>query len=117
MTVYDEGEMSHIFVSGLSEHEKLISSQAGEDKQYRTADNQFVLTVKTNRVEKIETDPVKVIEKNRHYQWDPLRQLFNKWLNLISNNYRRCKAVMLFPHQTGRLWLWSLSIYNFLVTQ
>ena len=41
MTVYDEGEMSHIFfVSGLSEHEKLISSQAGEDKQYRTTDNQ-----------------------------------------------------------------------------
>ncbi|HIB8943790.1 TPA: calcium-binding protein, partial [Proteus mirabilis] len=65
VTVYDEGEMSHIFVSGLSEHEKLISSQAGEDKQYRTADNQFVLTVKTNRVEKIETDPVKVIEKEQ----------------------------------------------------
>ncbi|EKL06770.1 hypothetical protein VCHC17A1_3995, partial [Vibrio cholerae HC-17A1] len=65
VTVYDEGEMSHIFVLGLSEHEKLISSQAGKDKQYRTADNQFVLTVKTNRVEKIETDPVKVIEKEQ----------------------------------------------------
>ncbi|EPJ3900395.1 calcium-binding protein [Proteus mirabilis] len=65
VTVYDEGEMSHIFVLGLSEHEKLISSQVGEDKQYRTADNQFVLTVKTNRVEKIETDPVKVIEKEQ----------------------------------------------------
>ena len=65
VTVYDEGEMSHIFVSGLSEHEKLISSQAGEDKQYRTADNQFVLTVKTNRVEKIATAPVKVIEKEQ----------------------------------------------------
>ncbi|MGG4710186.1 calcium-binding protein, partial [Proteus mirabilis] len=65
VTVYDEGEMSHIFVSGLSEHEKLISSQVGEDWQYRTTDNQFVLTVKTNRVEKIETDPVKVIEKEQ----------------------------------------------------
>ncbi|MFN6885630.1 calcium-binding protein, partial [Proteus mirabilis] len=41
VTVYDEGEMSHIFVSGLSEHEKLISSQVGEDWQYRTTDNQF----------------------------------------------------------------------------
>ncbi|MEX6160307.1 calcium-binding protein [Proteus mirabilis] len=65
VTVYDEGEMSHIFVSGLSEHEKLISSQVGEDWQYRTTDNQFILTVKTTRVGKAENNTVKVVEKQQ----------------------------------------------------
>ncbi|EOG1985030.1 TPA: calcium-binding protein [Proteus mirabilis] len=63
VTVYDEGEMSHIFVSGLSEHEKLISSQVGEDWQYRTTDNQFILTVKTKGASKTGNSTVQVIEK------------------------------------------------------
>lgn len=65
VTVYDEGEMSHIFVSGLSEHEKLVSSQIGEDRQYRTTDNQFILTVKTTRIGKAENNTVKVVEKQQ----------------------------------------------------
>ncbi|MBG6018514.1 calcium-binding protein [Proteus mirabilis] len=63
VTVYDEGEMSHIFVSGLSEHEKLIFSQVGEDWQYRTTDNQFILTVKTKGASKTGNSTVQVIEK------------------------------------------------------
>ncbi len=63
VTVYDEGEMSHIFVSGLSEHEKLISSQVGEDWQYRTTDNQFILTVKTKGASKTGNSTVQVVEK------------------------------------------------------
>lgn len=47
VTVYDEGNCSHLFISGLSKHEKLIASRVGEDMQYKTQDNQFVLTVKT----------------------------------------------------------------------
>ncbi|XTD81471.1 calcium-binding protein [Proteus vulgaris] len=44
--VYDEGNHSHLFISGLSEHERLTAFQVGDDIQYKTQDNQFVLTVK-----------------------------------------------------------------------
>ncbi|MGO2679777.1 MAG: calcium-binding protein [Proteus vulgaris] len=44
--VYDEGNHSHLFISGLSEHERLTAFQVGDDMQYKTQDNQFVLTVK-----------------------------------------------------------------------
>ncbi|MBI6542007.1 RTX toxin [Proteus vulgaris] len=47
VTIYDEGENSQLFISGLSEHDELISSQVGDDWQYRTEDGQFILTLKT----------------------------------------------------------------------
>lgn len=103
MTVYDEGEMSHIFVSGLSEHEKLISSQAGKDKQYRTADNQFVLTVKTNRVEKIETDPVKVIEKEQTLSMGSLATIIQQMAQFNQQQLSTMQGSDVIPHQTGRL--------------
>lgn len=47
VTVYDEGENSQLFISGLSAQDELISSQVGDDWQYRTEDGQFILTLKT----------------------------------------------------------------------
>ncbi|OEJ08665.1 hypothetical protein BHE89_11425 [Shigella sp. FC1967] len=61
MTIYDEGNSSHLFISGLSKHDKIIASQVGEDMQYKTQDNQFVLTVKTQHNEADKT--VSIIEK------------------------------------------------------
>ncbi|MDL5168322.1 RTX toxin [Proteus faecis] len=49
VTIYDEGNSSHLFISGLSKHEKLIASQVGDDMQYKTQDNQFILTVKAQQ--------------------------------------------------------------------
>lgn len=62
VTVYDEGNSSHLFISGLSKHDKLIASQVGDDMQYKTQDNQFVLTVKTHHDEADKT--VSIIEKH-----------------------------------------------------
>lgn len=61
VTVYDEGNNSHLFISGLSEHDKLIASQVDDDMQYKTQDNQFVLTVKRPQNEADKT--VSIIEK------------------------------------------------------
>lgn len=61
VTIYDEGNSSHLFISGLSKHDKIIASQVGEDMQYKTQDNQFVLTVKTQHNEADKT--VSIIEK------------------------------------------------------
>lgn len=61
VTVYDEGNNSHLFISGLSEHDKLIASQVGDDMQYKTQDNQFVLTVKRPQDEADKT--ISIIEK------------------------------------------------------
>ncbi|NBM49166.1 RTX toxin [Proteus sp. G2666] len=61
VTIYDEGNSSHLFISGLSKHDKLIVSQVGDDMQYKTQDNQFVLTVKTQHDEADKT--ISIIEK------------------------------------------------------
>ncbi|MCT8230963.1 calcium-binding protein [Proteus terrae] len=61
VTIYDEGSSSHLFISGLSEHDKLIASQVDDDMQYKTQDNQFVLTVKRPQDEADKT--VSIIEK------------------------------------------------------
>lgn len=61
VTVYDEGNSSHLFISGLSKYDKLIASQVGDDMQYKTQDNQFVLTVKKYHDEADKT--VSIIEK------------------------------------------------------
>ncbi|WP_235409947.1 calcium-binding protein, partial [Proteus terrae] len=61
VTVYDEGSSSHLFISGLSEHDKLIASQVDDDMQYKTQDNQFVLTVKKPQDETGKS--VSIIEK------------------------------------------------------
>ncbi|WP_109406121.1 RTX toxin [Proteus hauseri] len=47
VTVYDEGENSHLFITGLSEQDTFTYSEIGDDMQYRSQDNQFTLTVKT----------------------------------------------------------------------
>ncbi|QEZ91132.1 RTX toxin [Proteus sp. CD3] len=47
VTVYDEGENSHLFITGLSEQDTFTYSEIGDDIQYKSQDNQFTLTVKT----------------------------------------------------------------------
>ncbi len=47
VTVYDEGENSHLFITGLSEQDTFTYSEIGDDMQYKSQDNQFTLTVKT----------------------------------------------------------------------
>ena len=59
--VYDEGKNSHIFISGLSEHDRLIYSQIGDERQYKTQDNQFTLTLRVKEDEI--NSSVTVIEK------------------------------------------------------
>lgn len=76
VTVYDEGENSQIIVTGLFDGESLLAKEFDNGTQYRTQDNQFILTLKTKK------DParpsIKVIEKKTKLTTDKLANVIHR---------------------------------------
>lgn len=61
VTVYDEGRNSQIIITGIIEKEILTELTLDNEIQYRTKDNQFVLTLKTKEAQI--SSPITVIQK------------------------------------------------------
>ncbi len=105
VTVYDEGKNSHILVTGLAEHETLISSQVGNNTQYQTQDKQFTLNVKVavNEVNKKEQKPViSVTETSSELS---LQGLANIIQDMATFNQQQFTVVN--NHETISLSTWS----------
>lgn len=105
VTVYDEGKNSHILVTGLAEHETLISSQVGNNTQYQTQDKQFTLNVKVavNEVNEKEQKPViSVTETSSELS---LQGLANIIQDMATFNQQQFTVVN--NHETISLSTWS----------
>ncbi|MEQ4922653.1 calcium-binding protein [Proteus hauseri] len=98
ITVYDQGENSHIVVTGLSAQDKLISSQVGDDVQYRTQDNQFVLTLKTDK--KASNQSVTLVEKQSVLSTQAIASIIHEMAQFNEQQLTTMQGSELIPSST-----------------
>lgn len=73
ITVYDEGENSRIIVTGFDDNEALYSLIEDNNLHYRTADNQFAITIVGNKNKVV--SPIIMIKRQPQWSADKLANI------------------------------------------
>lgn len=97
VTVYDEGENSHLFITGLSEQDTFTYSEIGDDMQYRSQDNQFTLTVKTKENN---NSSVILIEKQNTFSMQSLASIIQEMAQFNEQQLTTMQGSEFIPSST-----------------